>query len=239
MLRSKLSRRLAAIVAAATFATFGPISAQASLTTVKPPKPSEMGIEQILENTYGGNFSLVGNNYTNGSITANRIDDSLDQVWHDGKFDINAKAKFSGYSQSLGYETAGGGSTHHLLDVTGFGLGAIGSITGVSIHESDFAFVRSGDSGTQTSQDALNSDARDHMVTFQIDGVGNPDTWMLFFEDLNVDGHMGNRSYADFNDLAVELTRTGVAAPLPPAVLSGGLILAGNFIVTKLRKKRA
>src|SRR5438034_10991527 len=103
MIRNTLNNWLRTAALAGAMAAFPPASANASLTTVKASKPSEMGIEQILEGTYGGNFSASGNDFTNGSITAHRIDDDLDQVWTGGTFDITAKAKFSGYTQSLGY----------------------------------------------------------------------------------------------------------------------------------------
>ena len=48
----------------------------------------------------------------------------------------------------------------------------------------------------------------------------------------------GNRSYADYNDLVVQMSRLSgspIAAPLPPAVLSGGLLLIGNGIFARLR----
>src|SRR5947209_15790908 len=93
--------RTTTLAAAATM--FGAGSARASFTTVKPANSSEMGIEQILQGTYDGNFTASGNNFTNGAVTATRIDDDLDQVWTGGTFDITAKAKFSGYSQTLGY----------------------------------------------------------------------------------------------------------------------------------------
>ena len=229
-----------AIAAAATFASFNAASAHAGLTAVKPAKSSEMGIEQILENTYGGNFTAGGSNFTNGTITATRIDDDFDQVWSGGTFDICAKAKFSDYTQSLGFKLESGGSVVNLFDATGFGLGCLGELNGVVIGE-DFCLSRSGDSGSQMSENDENSDARDHMVSYKIEGLGgNDDTYLLFFEDMNLTGSTwGNRSYADYNDLVVQLSRStggNIAAPLPPAVLTGGLLLAGNALLALIRK---
>ena len=103
MTRKTFNNWIRTTTLAAAVTMFGAATAQASLTAVKPPNASEMGIEQILQGTYSGNFSASGNNFTNGAVTATRIDDDLDQVWTGGTFDITAKAKFSGYTQTLGY----------------------------------------------------------------------------------------------------------------------------------------
>src|SRR5438094_7304159 len=222
MTPNKLSNWIRTATLAAAVTMFGAASAQASLTAVKPPNASEMGIEQILQGTYGGNFSANGNNFTNGAVTATRIDDDLDQVWTGGTFDITAKAKLSGYSQTLGYVGhPGNGPVNHLLDVTGSGLSAGGTLSHVTIGE-DFCFVREGDSGTQMSELNENSDGRDHMISYAIHGLSNPDTYLLFFEDMDLTASTWkNRSYADYNDLVVQVNRssaTPLAAPLPPAV---------------------
>jgi hypothetical protein len=218
--------------------SFTAASANAGFTTVKAPKPTEMGIEQILEGTYGGNFVASGNDFTNGTITAHRIDDDSDQMFTGGTFDICAKAKFSGYSQELGFMSEGGGPVNSLLDVSGFGLACNGMVNGVTIG-GDFCFTRDGDSGLQMSEVNENSDGRDHMVSFSIEGL-NSETYLLFFEDLNLGPTTGgNRSYADYNDLVVQVSRGSqppIAAPLPPAVLTGGLLLAGNGLFALVRK---
>ena len=77
------------------------------------------------------------------------------------------------------------------------------------------------------------------MVTFKINGLSNDPTYLLFFEDLNLTPSIGgNRSYADYNDLVVQVSRStpALAAPLPPAILSGGLLLAGNGLFALVRK---
>ena len=239
MTRKTISNFIKAAALTVAFGAFTATSANAGLTTVKAPKVGEMGIEQILENTYGGNFVLSGDNYTNGTITATRIDDDNDQEWSAGTFDLCVKAKFSGYTQSLGY-MGRDNTIHNLLDATGLGLACTGDATNIVIGD-EFCLARSGDSGTQMSENDENSDGRDHMISFAIDGLQQP-TYMLFFEDLNLGGGVGgNRSYADYNDLVVQLSRTTgspVAAPLPPAVLTGGLLLAGNGIIGFVRKSK-
>src|SRR5438552_2966235 len=131
MTRNKLSNWIRTTTLAAAVTMFGAASAQASLTAVKPPNASEMGIEQILAGTYGGNF-------------------------------------------------------------------------------------------------------------YAIHGLSNPDTYLLFFEDMDLTANTWkNRSYADYNDLVVQVNRssaTPLAAPLPPAVLTGGLLMAGNGLFALIRK---
>jgi hypothetical protein len=243
MTRKTISNFIKAAALSLAFGAFTATSANAGLTSIKAPKTGEMGIEQILEGTYGGNFTLSGGNLTNGTITAVRVDDDLDQTFAAGTYDICAKAKFSGYTQSLGYMDETGGTMHSLFSTSGFGLGCIGSAGNIVIGD-EFCFTRDGESGLQMSENNENSDGRDHVITFAIEGLNQQPTYLMFFEDLNLGGSVGgNRSYADYNDLVVQLSRvTGspIAAPLPPAVLSGGLLLIGNGILgLKRRMKRA
>ena len=242
MTRKSISTWIKSAALSAAFAAFTATSAHAGLTTVKAPRTGELGIEQILENTYGGNFVASGNNWTNGTITANRIDDSVDQEWSAGNYDIHTVAKFSGYTQTLGVMSHSDNTIHNLFSSTGFGLGGTGSINNVVMSDT-FCFSRDGDSGLNMSENDENSDGRDHVVTFKIDGVSNDPTYLLFFEDMNLTGSTwGNRSYADYNDLVVQLNRVAstnpAAAPLPPAVLTGGLLLAGNGILGFVRKAK-
>jgi hypothetical protein len=242
MTRKSISTWIKATALSAAFATFTAASANAGLTTVKAPRAGEMGIEQILESTYGGNFAASGHDFSNGSISATRLDDNVDQEWSAGTYDLHTVAKFSGYTQTLGFMGHGGNTVNNLFSSTGFGLSGTGSISNVVIGE-EFCFTRDGDSGLNMSEDDENSDGRDHMVTFKIDGLGNDPTYLLFFEDMNLSGGTwGNRSYADYNDLVVQLNRVTptnpAAAPLPPAAVTGGLLLVGNGIVAAIRKAK-
>jgi len=240
-IRTKISTFIKTAALSAAFATFTATSANAGLTTVKAPHNGEMGIEQILENTYGGNFVASGSNWTNGTITANRIDDSVDQEWSAGNYDIHTVAKFSGYTQTLGIMSHSDTTVHNLFSSSGFGLGGTGSVNNCVMSDT-FCFTRDGDSGLQMSEDNENSDGRDHMVSFQVSGLSNDPTYLLFFEDLNLTNTIGgNRSYADFNDLVVQVSRStgqAVAAPLPAAFIPGVLLLAGNGVYGFIRKSR-
>jgi hypothetical protein len=241
---TKISTFIKTAALSAAFATFTASAAHAGLTTVKAPHNGELGIEQILENTYGGNFSASGNDFSNGTISATRIDDSVDQEWSAGTYDICAKAKFSGYTQTLGVISHGDNTIQNLFTSGGFGLGCTGTASNVVLGDT-FCFSRDGDSGLDMSEDNENSDGRDHMVTFKINGLSNDPTYLLFFEDLNLTGNTwGNRSYADFNDLVVQVSRldgqSPAAAPLPAAFIPGMLLLAGNGVYGMVRKaKRA
>jgi hypothetical protein len=239
---TKISTWLKTTALSAAFVAFGATAANAGLTTVKAPHNGELGIQQILQSTYGGTFNASGNDFSNGSISATRIDDSLDQEWSAGTYDLHTVAKFSGYTQTLGVMSHSDNTIHDLFTSSGFGLSGTGSIDNVVMSDS-FCFSRDGDSGLNMSENNENSDGRDHMVTYKISGISNDPTYLLFFEDLNRTGNTwGNRSYADFNDLVVQLNRvsdrTPAAAPLPAAFIPGVLLLAGNGVYGFIRKSK-
>ena len=64
MIRKAFNKWLRTAALAGAMASFTAASAHASFTTVKAAKPSEMGIEQILEGSYGGNFVASGNDFS-------------------------------------------------------------------------------------------------------------------------------------------------------------------------------
>lgn len=55
-------------------------AARASLTSVLD-NSNETTISEILANVYGGEFAQDGNDLSNGTVSAVRVDDSQDQVW--------------------------------------------------------------------------------------------------------------------------------------------------------------
>src|SRR5829696_2712749 len=58
--------------------------ARAGFSSISTPPTREQDQAQILSHAYGGTFTPSGNNFTNGTITAVRVDDSADQTWSDG-----------------------------------------------------------------------------------------------------------------------------------------------------------
>src|SRR5262249_49025529 len=71
------SRLLVAMLAVILVTGLGLSSARAAIyTVVNPPPFPEKNTTEILSHIYGGNFTPVGLDYTNGVITAHRIADS-------------------------------------------------------------------------------------------------------------------------------------------------------------------
>ncbi len=220
-----------AISAATLFAVS---SARAGFTTIGAHPAGEAGQEQVFAHQFGGTWQQQGVNFTDGSITATRVNDfqssssvlnlnkgamgsSTDQLWSGDKFTVSAVAKFSGYTQSFGLLDSTG--SHNLLNVTGTGFNVTSANVTVDMHGQQFQWQRSGDSGTQSSLAADNLDRRDHMLTYEVQGLPNTTgpVWMLFFEDMNLASNTPiHRTSADFNDLVVEIRPVVGAIPLPP-----------------------
>lgn len=231
-------------------------TAHAGHTIVRPAPASEIGAAEIFSHVYGGSFAASGSGFTNGSITATRIDDvsssgallsaigpgstgGSDSLWTGGLFEARTLAKFSMNTQSFG-TLAGesGGAFQSLFEAGGFGLDVTGSgsidLTGQTVR-----WGRSGSTGTHSSLSSDNLDLRDHLVTYRIDGLGTDDSvWALFWEDMNFGATVGKyRSYADYNDFVLELRGApdATAIPLPPAVVPGLAVLG----VMAYRRRRA
>lgn len=233
------------LVHLAAVSVFFGINANAGMTALKAPPTSEVGHEQILEHVYGGNFSKVGDDFYSGSVSAKRLDDwmssigvqslkqgecgySTDRLFC-GKFDVRAVARFSGNSQSLGVVGESSGS-HKLLSVSGSGFDINNAHATLDLGNETFKWSRWGDSGYQTSVDTDNLDFRDHMATYVIEGLPGQTspTFMLFWEDLNRTASMPlKRSWADYNDLVLEVKSAAHAVPLPAPAIAGLIMLAG------------
>ncbi|MBI4717538.1 MAG: DUF4114 domain-containing protein [Planctomycetes bacterium] len=233
--------------------------ARADLTPVFSPPSGEATHAQILDHIYGAGFlpSTQGSpSYTNGSVTATRIDDTdasgnpgsnlhlvfgspglptTDQVWEDGIANVTAEAKFAAFSQEFGYDTGSG--YVKLFDVvfngpTGFDVSGSGSVS--FPHNLPWDWVRDGTGNRYYSSNASNVDLLDHMVTYQITGASaaNETVWLLLWEDLP--GPLGLNADRDFNDLAVEIRATVI--PVPAAAMLG---LLGLGLVGWARKRIA
>lgn len=246
--------------------SFGAGLANANLTTVQGPPGSEHTHAQILSNLYGGAFVGAGfsaPSYTNGTVTATRVDDTnaaggigsnlnlvtgapglpvTDQQWVDGIAITSAEAKFASFSQKFGYND-GSGYTN-LFDVTVNGPGGY-NVSGSATHQfsagAPWTWMRAGTGGTYSSQNSANPDGdRDHMVTYAISGLAglgaNETVWLLFWEDLPGAFNSG-KSDRDFNDLVVQINAKAPsleAVPLPGAVVMGGI---GLGMVMAVRRR--
>jgi MYXO-CTERM domain-containing protein len=220
-------------------------NASAGFTAVNAPSTmGEMSHEQILEGIYGGNFSPAGVNYTNGAVTATRIDDfgvggmlnlamggpgtADDSVWNDGVAAAAAEARFAGFEQNFGYfNGASGGAFTQLFATSGSGFAVSGSGL-VDFTGGTWRWGRTGGPNVHSGLASENADGVDHMVTYRITGLGGATTWLVFFEDKN----MGDEEADfDYNDLVVEI----VAVPTP---MAAGMGLAGLAGVAGVRRRR-
>jgi len=246
-----------ALVCAAAIMCVSP--AFAAFTTVNPPTyANEDSHAQILSTVYGGSFSSTGSlglDYTNGSITALRIEDTLDlssvptgltpqgsalptlasddQLWQADFQSASAKAIFASFSQQFGYiDGASGGTYTNLFNSSGTGYGVTGSIDLSALSGHLLRWARNGDNGVESSQNSDNLDGLDHMVTYSIQGLNNGlQTWLVFFEDLR-----SGQQYADFdyNDLVVQIT----ALPVPEPTAMAGLLAAASLGFGLRRRKQ-
>ncbi len=235
MTRTRSNWMTAFAVAAAALG-FGASQAMASTTTVQPPAAGEDSHEQIFENVYGGDFVQAGNDFTNGTITATRIDDDNDQIWNLTKaVNTHARAVFASLNQTFGYIPGADGTLGDfvkLFDVTGTGTNGytVGGQAQVEL-TGDFKWARQGSNGTASSENADNPDSIDHLVSYEISGIDAPKPiFMLFFEDL----YQNNGEYdADYNDLVVE-----VASVPTPGAFGAGLALLGVAGLVRRRRRR-
>jgi hypothetical protein len=232
MIRNYGKKWILSAAIAGAIAAVGGANAQAGFTQIGATRKTEATQEQILEHTYGGDFVANGTNFSNGSVTATRLDDDNDAVW--AKTDISSArtvAAFAKRKQSFGYfGGSSGGEFQKLFDVSGTtGFDVSGSAAGLgSVLDGSIRFGR-GEKLTKafSSLSSENRDGRDHMITYKVSGLEgqNEPVYLMFWEDK-----WGKRSDFDFNDLVVEAK--GVAGqplliPLPAAAWSGLGSLAG------------
>src|SRR5688572_6194511 len=83
-------------------------NAQAGFTHVNAPPDAELSHRALLGVTYGGSFAPAGGmSFTNGSITATRLEDFgadsnlLDQCWDGDVISARALGRWAGYEQKL------------------------------------------------------------------------------------------------------------------------------------------
>jgi hypothetical protein len=191
-------------------------------------EPSLIGADGILDQLYG-----LGN--------LQRVNDASDTVWVPANGNATATAKFAAFTQNFGYIPDEGepgfadDSFKSLFTVpggtNGIGLGGPSATLGSGNVEFLWALKPSG-APLWTSLPSQNSDALDHMVTWEIignAGDGNENnpvgSWVIAWEDLPGGGDR------DFNDLVVEVSLAPV--PIPPAIL-----LLGSGLVAMIGIRR-
>lgn len=221
------------------------ISARAGMTAIGARPASELSHEQILERHYGLSFHRNGDDFYSGQVSAKRLDDWMGNIGvqclglgecgiaadqkFSGSFTVSAVAKFSGNSQNLSLADELGRQTS-LMDVEGYGFDINHVSTTVNVKET-FEFIRGGDSGRHSSVNGKNTDGRDHLMTYVIEGLESGPVFMLFWEDLTYDSGMMSRkrTFADYNDLVLEVRGAVHPVPLPHAAYVGLAMLSGMW----------
>jgi len=224
-------------------AAFGAVDAHAGFTEIGKGRKAEANQEQILEHTYGGDFVANGANFSNGTVTATRLDDGNDSVWSSTQVSsARTVAAFAKRKQAFGYfGGSSGGDFKKLFDVSGTsGFDVQGNATGLgSVLDGSIRFGRSEKlTKAFSSLASENRDGRDHMITYKVtglDGTTNP-VYLMFWEDK-----WGRRSDFDFNDLVVEVKGAQgepLLIPLPAAAWSGLGSLAGLGMLMGWKRAR-
>jgi len=203
-------------------------SARAGFTPINHPPGSEGSQEKILEHAYGGNFKAFGANFSNGALTATRIDDADDTTWTQQVGSVRALANFAKKKKALGFFEDAAGATNPLFSVAGSKYEVSGGLStpNASLDGRIQAGRHQNVERAFSSVPSENRDNLDHLVSYRLSGpdVEKP-TFILFWEDK-----WGPNSDFDFNDLVVEMTTSSdpLLIPLPPAAWSG---LAGLTVI--------
>jgi len=243
------SRKLArALAAAAAVACLGlATSARAGFSTIQTPLSGNMTQPALLDHIYGGTFTLEdGVDYTNGTITAVRISDTLpntsslsydnpgptatDQIWQDNTFQATVEYSSAEYpSTPFGYiPGSSGGTFTPLFTVSGSGYAVTGSGS-FSPASGTFRVAAVNHFGDLSSLPSDNTDSQDHMVTYEIDGTGGTgDTYLALFTDY---GNSGTDAYFDYQNLVVQLQTNSSNVPEP-----GSLMIIGGVALGLLKR---
>ena len=220
----------------------GAAPAQGALTQLRTtPHASEQNQAQIFSHTFGGSCAASGSGFTNGAVTATRIDDLSDVAWSGGKLTVTPIASFAGSSATLGLLSGkSGGSYQSLFTVNQFGYVPSPASTTIDLAGKPFRFtLDNGGTNLRSSSLASENATGDQLITYRIDGLGDcKSRYLLFWEDVPV-----SDSDRDYNDLVVAATFNGrggpVAVPLPPAALAGGAVMAGAAMLMYWKRRQA
>jgi len=209
-----------------------------------PPSGTEPTQAEILSEIYGGSFGGNGDIYSNGNITAHRLNDfdsdTTDQIWKPGNYTVRSVAKFTS-EVSRFYASSPTDPQLH-TNVVGFSAGDPIIIQTTN----DFHWKAIDYYGSSSTDVSFNSDDTDHFVTYEIQGDATPSgnsKFVMFWEDLPQTRNVTNSqaSWSDFNDLVVEIQAApgsnGAVIPLPPAVYAGAFTMALIGVGSVLRNR--
>jgi hypothetical protein len=223
----------------------------AGFTTIQPNPASEDSQPQVLDHIYGGAFTLEdGVDYSNGTLTAVRVSDTApqsgglsyddpgpnvtDQLWQATHFQATAEAAFAEVSTTpFGYiPGASGGSFTPLFNVTGSGYAVTGS--GSFTPSSQFRIAAQNPFGLLSSLPSDNTDGKDHIVTYEVDGLNDSArTWLVFFDDYGNNGHDPD---FDYQDLVIQLKTVPASPSSVPE--PGSMMLVGGAIIALCKRVR-
>lgn len=212
------------------------VYALGAFTPIYAPPPGEASHAKILGEIYDGGTDFIGAgaplNYgmwseyssADNSIIAYRIDDDFDQIWSMDSI-VEAKAKYAGQNQSFGWDQGALDGTNYTELLTDADIGDPGVYVATS---GDFLWglKSTGSLGNYLwwSNQSLNYDGKDHMVTYKIEGLNTGyEVYLLFFEDLpTYDRKQCPLADWDYNDFVVEVSQ--VPEPTSIAILGFGVL---------------
>ena len=205
----------------------GAQNACASITLVNANPGGEPDLFAGLVGNPGGNANnIMDTLYGVGNYS--RVDDASDQVWH--KFDgsTTAVAKYAGDASDL-YWSVGG----YLMAIN------VGNNVNLPTGNVSFTWgLKDKSSGDfWSSNPTLNTDGKDHMVTFLITGVDNTHNntignYVIAWEDRPI----GGGSDQDYQDAVIEVHD---AAPIPePTTIIIWSLLGGLGLVFAWRRRK-
>ena len=241
----------AGLLAALSFAAG---HARGAISPIQPSHiPGELNVQQVLGLAYGGTFTAAanGNDFSNGTITATRGDDSSDQLFNQQTI-ASARAVYDPDAAegalAFGYLPGATGTAFTpLFKVSGSGANVSGgTASSVTVPSSGYRFALQRGTQVTSSQNSDNPDGQDHMVSFQVSGPGlltAGQNWLLGFETSS--GHPFDYNQAFSVQTATPVstaaaTPSGGASPIPvlPALWSGTLGMGGLTLVGLFRRLR-
>ena len=179
----------------------------------------------------GGTLNiLAGYGNTAGAGTSS----GLDQTWDDGIAVISGEAKFTRADLAFGYSDVAG--YHELFEVTESGFLDPGSVMfELDLTDKEWTWDGSIANGNETlgagswsSVESANADGLDHMIAYEVIGLGPESIWLLFWEFDEAGGEN------DFNDLVVQVNATA-HVPAPGAL---ALAVMGLGFVAWMKRRR-
>lgn len=221
-----------AYLGALTLSLFVSSASMAAFTPINAPYPGEDDQATILSTVYGGSFVANGVDFSNGAITATRVDDDNDKLFTFDVATARPLARFGRLQIEAGFRE---GSEESLALVTGKRYDVSGNLGKVNQTGPVEAIIKTSE-GNVFSSDS-NPDGADHLVTYLLSGEGvKADTYVLFWEDR---AQGDKRADFDFNDLVIEAKINGAVVPLPAAAIPGLAMLVGLGGYKALRRRFA